>query len=69
MERYALSPADCVMIGDREIDGLSGVNAGMAGCLVTDMVRDKNGDDPLSVSAMPYKCRHLSDLYTLFDLQ
>ena len=53
MERYSLKKEDCVMIGDREIDGLSGVNAGMAGCLVTDFTKNADGDDPLAVSVMP----------------
>jgi phosphoglycolate phosphatase-like HAD superfamily hydrolase/NTP pyrophosphatase (non-canonical NTP hydrolase) len=33
MEKHHLSPAQCVMIGDRDIDLLSGINAGMAGAL------------------------------------
>lgn len=33
MERYGLERADCVMVGDREIDIGSGKAAGMAGCL------------------------------------
>lgn len=33
MDKHGLSPADCVMIGDRDIDLDSGVNAGMAGAL------------------------------------
>ena len=68
MKRYDLRPEDCVMIGDREIDGLSGVNAGMAGCLVTDKTEDMDGNDPLAVSVMPYKCRSFSELLTLFEI-
>lgn len=33
MRKYQLSPAACAMIGDRDIDVLSGQNAGMAGVL------------------------------------
>lgn len=69
MERYSLKKEECVMIGDREIDGLSGLNAGMAGCLVTDFAKNANGDDPLAVSAMPYKCRSLRELPALFEIE
>lgn len=68
MKRHSLDPKDCVMIGDREIDGLSGVNAGMAGCLVTDKSLDMDGNDPLAVSVMPLKCRSFSDLLRLFQI-
>ena len=33
MDKHHLSPAQCVMIGDRDIDLFSGINAGMAGAL------------------------------------
>lgn len=69
MKQYSLMAEDCVMIGDREIDGLSGLNAGMAGCLVTDFPKTVNGDDPLAVSVMPYKCRKLVDLLPLFEIE
>ncbi|MBE6598004.1 MAG: HAD family hydrolase [Ruminococcaceae bacterium] len=68
MKRHGLRPEDCVMIGDREIDGLSGVNAGMAGCLVTDFTVDADGRDPIEVSVMPYKCRTFGELLTLFEV-
>ncbi len=68
MKRHGLDPAECIMIGDREIDGLSGVNAGMAGCLVTDKTADIDGNDPLAVSTMPFKCRRFTDLLTLFEI-
>ncbi len=69
MKRHGLRPEECVMIGDREIDGLSGVNAGMAGCLVTDKTEDMDGNDPLAVSVLPFKCRKFSDLLTLFEVE
>jgi len=45
LETYGLDKEQTVMIGDREIDVLSGQNAGVDGCLVTDMaeVRKKSG--------------------------
>ena len=33
--RNHLDPKDCVMVGDRLIDGMSGINAGIAGVLIT----------------------------------
>lgn len=33
MGKHELDPAECVMIGDRDIDIMAGRNAGMAGCL------------------------------------
>ncbi len=35
LARYRLKPEETIMIGDREIDPMSGQNAGIAGCLVT----------------------------------
>ncbi len=35
VERNHLDPAECVMVGDRLIDGMSGINAGIAGVLIT----------------------------------
>ncbi len=35
LERNHLDPAECVMVGDRLIDGMSGINAGIAGVLIT----------------------------------
>lgn len=32
MEKYAIGPADALMVGDRELDILSGKNAGIATC-------------------------------------
>lgn len=35
LHRNNLDPRDCVMVGDRLIDGMSGINAGIAGVLIT----------------------------------
>lgn len=32
-EKFSLDPKNCMMIGDRPIDALAGMNAGMTGCL------------------------------------
>ena len=34
MQKHGLDPAECVMVGDRDIDVLAGRNAGMAGILM-----------------------------------
>ena len=42
---YGIDPADAMMIGDREIDALSGKQADMAACLMADVdVRDSVAD-------------------------
>ncbi len=69
MKRHDLRPEDCVMIGDREIDGLAGVNAGMAGCLITDFTVDADGNDPIEISVLPYKCRTFGELLPLFGVK
>jgi len=35
LERNHLNPKDCIMVGDRLIDGMAGINAGIAGALIT----------------------------------
>ena len=35
-EKYGMDPADAIMIGDRELDVLSGVNAGIRACLLAE---------------------------------
>lgn len=35
IERNGLEPGECIMIGDRLIDGMAGINAGIAGALIT----------------------------------
>lgn len=57
---YGLDPADCVMIGDRDIDTMSGNNAGMKGCLW-----DAYGRYPDYQT--DYKIKNLSQLYDLLD--
>ena len=36
MEKYDLSPAETIMIGDRELDVLAGHRAGIDSCLITE---------------------------------
>ncbi len=54
LERNALEPGDCIMIGDREIDGLSGKNAGIAGALVCYPDALPDGSSPAEHSEMDY---------------
>ena len=35
LERNHLASQECIMVGDRMIDGMSGINAGIAGALIT----------------------------------
>ncbi len=45
IRRNQLIPAECVMVGDRLIDGMSGVNAGIAGVLITAATNAVKNDD------------------------
>ena len=56
---YSLNPAECVMIGDREIDGMAGKNAGIAGFLVTSQTVDLDGNDPHAITAMDHNCHNI----------
>ena len=47
MEKYAMDPADAIMIGDREHDVLSGVNAGIRTCLLAE-----SADTPSAAEAV-----------------
>ena len=62
MERNGLDPAETIMIGDREIDGQSGKNAGIAGALVNCYPRLPDGTNPAAISKMDYIAEDLSDL-------
>lgn len=63
MERNGLDPAETIMIGDREIDGKSGKNAGIYGALVNAYKRLPDGTDPNIVSQMDYVAENLSELW------
>ena len=69
MEKHGMDPAETVMIGDRDLDGQSGINAGANGCLMS--VLDKNcyGEDMLESSAMPLKARGIAALRTVLEIQ
>lgn len=62
LERNGLDPAETIMIGDREIDGQSGKNAGIAGALVNFYPRLPDGTSPAAVSKMDYIAESLSEL-------
>lgn len=68
LEKHCLNPAETVMVGDRDIDGQSGINAGAAGCLLT--VLDKNcyGEDMLTSSAMPMKARGVGAFREIMEI-
>ena len=68
MDTYHLSPAETVMIGDRELDGDSGRNAGCAGCLLTFLDKNADGDDPLSVTHQDYACRSFAEFAAVMGI-
>ena len=52
MEKNGLAPEETIMVGDREIDGKSGQNAGIAGALVNYPPALPDGRSPAEVSEM-----------------
>ena len=65
MERNGLDPAETIMIGDREIDGKSGKNAGIAGALVNYYPRLPDGTSPADVSGMDFVAQNLTELWEM----
>ena len=61
MERNGLLPEETIMVGDREIDGLSGQAAGIAGALVNYPPALPDGRSPAEVSRMDVIAADLSD--------
>ena len=59
--RNELDPGECVMIGDREIDGMSGKNAGIAGALVNYPPALPDGTSPAAVTAMDFTASSLTE--------
>lgn len=57
IDKHHLDKTQVVMVGDRDLDGNSGLNAGAGGCLLTWLEKNCDGNDPLDVTAMPWKCR------------
>lgn len=68
MEKHGLDPAETVMIGDRDLDGQSGLNAGASGCLLTYLEKNCHGEDVLAASAMPYKCRGVTAFRAMMEI-
>ena len=66
--RNGLDPADCIMVGDREIDGMSGKNAGIAGALVNYPPALPDGTCPAAVTAMDYTAGSLTEFARLMDI-
>ena len=66
--RNALDPRDCVMVGDREIDGMSGKNAGIAGALVNYPPALPDGTSPASVTALDFTARSLTEFAVLMGV-
>ena len=60
LDEFQLDPAETIMIGDREIDILSGKNAGIHTCLFTD------GNPGAAASEAEYTAGNMAELYALF---
>lgn len=66
--KHRLDPAEVVMVGDRDIDGNSGRNAGASGCLLTWLTGNCDGNDPLTVTEMPLCCRGAEAFRQLMEI-
>ena len=68
LDTYRLDQRETVMIGDRELDGDSGKNAGCAGCLLTFLDKNADGNDPLSVTHQDYACRNFPEFASIMGI-
>lgn len=68
IERNELRRADSVMIGDREIDGLAGHNAGIAGALVNYPEALPDGTDPAEVSSLEFTAHSLTEIAVMLNV-
>ncbi|MBQ4353462.1 MAG: HAD-IA family hydrolase [Clostridia bacterium] len=68
MERNGLAKEECIMVGDREIDGLSGKNAGIAGALVNYPDALPDGRNPAEVSVLDYTAKNLTAFAELMGI-
>ncbi|MEN6567626.1 MAG: HAD-IA family hydrolase [Veillonellales bacterium] len=59
-KRHNFSPAECIMIGDRDIDILAGKNAGMAACFFA--------ENKTTVTASDYNIYCLEQLYNILKI-
>ena len=67
--RNSLDPADCVMVGDREIDGMSGKNAGIAGALVNYPPFLPDGTSPADATKMDYTAGSLTEFARIMGIE
>lgn len=66
--RNSLVLSETIMIGDREIDGLSGKNAGIEGALVNYPDALPGGASPASVSKMDYISKNLTEFAKIMGI-
>ena len=67
--RNSLDPVDCVMVGDREIDGMSGKNAGIAGALVNYPPFLPDGTSPADATKMDYTAGSLTEFARIMGIE
>ncbi len=66
INRYNLNPKETIMIGDREIDVLSGKNAGIYSCLYTEGNTDIQYIQDIKKTKADYVADNMSSLCSLF---
>lgn len=68
MKRNGLVPDESIMIGDREIDGMSGKNAGIAGALVNYPPHLPDGRSPAEVTRLDYTAKSLTEFARMMGI-
>lgn len=68
MEKYHLVPEETIMVGDRELDGQSGRNAGIAGALANYYPYLPDGTNPADVSTMDYIAVDLKEFAEMMEI-
>ncbi len=68
MEKYQLVPEETIMVGDRDLDGQSGKNAGIAGALANYYPYLPDGSCPADVSTMDYIAKDLLEFAEMMEI-
>lgn len=65
---FAMDKSRTVMIGDREIDVMAGINAGVSGCLVVGSQGIARDEQTLAATQATYRAHFAAELYDLFAI-
>jgi len=65
---FSMDKSRTVMIGDREIDVMAGINAGVSGCLVVGSEGVARDERALAATEAGYRAHFADELYALFAI-